>query len=96
MIEEYRIDAVKNESIIFKTIRHDFLQSSLKKNEDVFFTYACEMLHKNIPDVIHRSFLAIEAIYNPDTCVYHGWHYNYHSIELAQHLLNKSIIFTVK
>ncbi len=96
MIEEYRIDAAKNKSIIFKTIRHDFLQSSLNKNEDVFFTYACEMLHKYIPDVIHRSCLAIEAIYNPDTCVYHGWHHNYHSIELAQHLLNKSIIFTVK
>ena len=93
MIEEYRQDARYNKSAIFKFVNHEFLRIPLKKNEDVFFTYACEMLRKNMPDVIHRSFLAIEAIYNPETCVYHGWHYNYHNIEMAKQLLRNSIVF---
>ena len=93
MIEEYRSDARQNKSVIFKRVNHEFLRIPLKKNEDVFFTYACEMLRKTIPDVIHRSFLAIEAVYNPNTCVYHGWHYNYHNIEMAQLLLRNSKVF---
>ena len=93
MIEEYRRDARQNKSAIFKRVNHEFLRLPLKKNEDVFFTYACEILRKAIPDVIHRSFLAIEAIYNPDTCVYHGWHYNYHNVEMAQLLLRNSKVF---
>lgn len=93
MIEEYRRDARQNKSVIFRRVNHEFLKLPLKKNEDVFFTYACEILRKVIPDVIHRSVLAIEAVYNPDTCVYHGWHYNYHSVEMAQLLLRNSALF---
>jgi hypothetical protein len=93
MIEEYRSNALHNKSIIFKRVHPELLQLPLKRNEDVFFTYACEILHKMIPDVIHRSFIAIEAIYNPDTCVYHGWHYNYHNVEMAKHLLQNSSVF---
>ena len=93
MIEEYRSDARQNKSVIFKRVNHEFLKLPLKKNEDVFFTYACEILRKVIPDVIHRSFLAIESVYNPDTCVYHGWHYNYHNVEMAQLLLRNSAVF---
>ena len=93
MIEEYRRDARHNKSVVFKRVNHGFLQLPVKRNEDVFFTYACEILRKAIPDVIHRSFLAIEAIYNPDTCVYHGWHYNYHNVEMAQLLLRNSVLF---
>jgi hypothetical protein len=93
IIEEYRRDALDNKSVIFKRVNNEFLQQSLKKNEDVFFTYACEILHKTLPDVIHRSLFAIEAIYNPDTCVYHGWHYNYHTVEMAQLLLQRSPLF---
>lgn len=43
------------------------------KNEDIFFTYACEILHKNVPDKIHRSFLSIESDVNLNTAVMHGW-----------------------
>jgi hypothetical protein len=93
MIEDYRNDARQNKSVIFKRVNHEFLRAPLKKNEDVFFTYACEILHKVIPDVIHRSFLAIEAVYNPDACVYHGWHYNYHNVEMAQLILGNSTVF---
>lgn len=94
MIDEYRVDAHNNKSMLFKTINRSFLNTPLKRNEDVFFTYACEILHKLIPDVIHRSFLAIEGNFNPEACVYHGWHYNYHNLEMAQMMLQKSTLFS--
>ena len=93
-IVEYRLDAQNNKSIIFNAVNHSFIRTPLKQNEDVFFTYACEILHKLIPDIIHRSFLAIEANFNPEACVYHGWHYNYHSLEAAQMMLQKSSLFS--
>ena len=94
IINEYRLDAQDNKSVIFNTVNQSFLRTPLKQNEDVFFIYACEILHKLIPDVIHRSFLAIEANFNPEACVYHGWHYNYHSLEAAQMMLQKSSLFS--
>ena len=94
MINEYRTDALTNKSIIFETVNKEFILSPLKQNEDVFFTYACEMLRKSIPDVIHRSFLAIEANFNRETCVYHGRQYNYHGAEIAQILLRNSPLFS--
>lgn len=63
-------------------------------NEDVFFTIACEILYKEVPDKLHRTFLAIEADFNLETCVYHGWHHNYHSTSLAIHLLKQSDLFS--
>lgn len=44
-----------------------------KGNEDVFFTHACEILDKLVPDRIHRSFFAIENDYNEHTAAFHGW-----------------------
>ena len=92
-IEEYRQDALTNTSPIFKYINKDALKLPLRRNEDVFFTYACEMLRKLIPDIIQRSFLATEAIYNPDTCVYHGWQHDYHDETMAKIILCKSALF---
>jgi hypothetical protein len=63
-------------------------------NEDIFFTYACEMLYKSVPDIIHRTFLSIEADYNMVTSVYHGWHYNYHDTEKATQILKNSPLFS--
>ena len=62
-------------------------------NEDVFFTSACEMLHKQMPDIFHCSKLAIEAYYCEDTSVYHGWNKNHHSREQAIKLLLKTELF---
>lgn len=93
-IEKYRQDALNNTSAIFRNIKRDFLMKPLKKNEDVFFTYACEMMNKLMPDVIHRSFLAIEAIFNPNTCVYHGLQYNYHNAHMATMMLLNSTLFS--
>lgn len=97
MIEEYRRDAVTNRSILFRTLGDNnrrFLQCNLKRNEDVFFSYACEILHKLMPDILHRAFLAIEANIYKDTCVYHGWHHNYHSVDTILNFINSSEVFT--
>jgi hypothetical protein len=63
-------------------------------NEDVFFTCACEMLTKTLPDCFHRSLLAIESIYNENSCIYHGWNKNYHSTYHAINILMKSPLFS--
>jgi hypothetical protein len=62
-------------------------------NEDIYFTYACEMLHKVMPDKLTRSYLAIEADFNDETCIHHGWNKSYHSFEAAMHLLSNSEFF---
>jgi len=46
--------------------------------EDIYFSWACEYLRLKIPDPIHRTFLSIEADMNTETCVFHGWQYEYH------------------
>jgi len=70
------------------------------RNEDVFFTNACEMLRKLMPDIVLRNRLAIEVIDldnidigSVNTCVYHGWDKNYHDLTFAKTLLEKSPLF---
>lgn len=64
-------------------------------HEDVFFSNACEILRKRIPDSILRERLAIEASGDVShfPCVYHGWNKNYHTINVARQLLEKSEYF---
>lgn len=59
-------------------------------NEDVFFSHACELLLKTVPDKIHRNFFAIEIDYNINTCFYHGWNKSYQSIDAANQIINHS------
>jgi len=72
-------------------------------NEDVFFTFACEILQKTMPDICNRLQLSVEfeeIIYYQSIVpingltVYHGWHHNYHSEDVAKYLLSKSAYFT--
>lgn len=65
-----------------------------KYAEDVFFTFACEILKKNVPDKINRTHLAIETDQNPNTSVLHGWHHEYHSNETATAYLRNSPLFS--
>lgn len=48
-----------------------------KRNEDVFFTHASEILQMVLPPPEARSYFAIEAEFNKDTCFYHGWNKDY-------------------
>jgi len=74
-----------------KTAYNDMLQEPI--SEDVFFTIACEMLYKTVPDKVHRTFLSIEADVNRSTCVFHGWKYEYHDLATATHFLDTSSLF---
>lgn len=72
-------------------------------NEDVFFSFACEILQKKIPDIENRKKLSIEfenSIYfntvpNKDNlpAVYHGWNKNYHSLDAAKYFISFSPYF---
>lgn len=88
-INTYRLNTLQKNSLINNQTNH--IIDTV--NEDVFFTYACEILFKRVPDVIHRSFLAIEADTNMNTCVYHGWTKNYHNVEFAMTFLSHSELF---
>jgi hypothetical protein len=65
-----------------------------KKNEDVFFTHACEILCKMVPDIFNRTFLAVETDFNPAVSVYHGWDKNFLAVDRIQPLLNSSPYFS--
>jgi hypothetical protein len=63
-------------------------------NEDVFFTHACEILKKLVPDVFHRSLLSIECDYNPNTSIIHAWNKSFHSPKMTLELLKNSPLFS--
>lgn len=69
------------------------LQPLDKKNEDVFFTHACEILCKMVPDILNRTFLALETDFNPSASVYHGWDKGFLPINAIQTLLKSSPYF---
>ena len=95
-INEYRVEKAQAILELYKTPEiiemqtHTILNSI---NEDIFFTHACEMLLKPVPDYYHRSFLAIETDKNEESCVYHGWNKNYHTTIMAYNMLKKSSLF---
>jgi hypothetical protein len=63
-------------------------------NEDVFFTHACEILCKTVPDMYSRTFLCIENDFNPTVAVHHGWNKDYMSISNTLFLLRTSPLFS--
>lgn len=66
-----------------------YLQDIYLMNEDVFFSHACEILQKLVPDRLFRSFFSVESEVNMETANYHGWNKHYlpenYTIELLQH-----------
>ena len=66
----------------------------LVRNEDVFFTHACEMLCKTVPDIYSRTFLCIENDFNPLVSVHHGWNKGYISVDSLNSLLQSSPLFS--
>jgi len=66
-----------------------------KKNEDMFFTYACEILHYPIAPISIRKQLAIESEYFLGTSVFHGWNKAGYQIEdWAIQILSHSPLFS--
>jgi len=48
-----------------------------KRNEDVFYTHACEILQMVLPPPEVRVLFAVEADFHEQTCFYHGWNKDY-------------------
>jgi hypothetical protein len=66
-----------------------------KKNEDIFFTYACEILQYPIAPISIRKQLAIESEYFLGTSVFHGWNkVGYQVEEWAIQILSHSPLFS--
>jgi hypothetical protein len=60
------------------------------RNEDIFFTYACEILRYSLAPISIRKQLAIESEYFIGTSVFHGWNKlgyqtHEHAIEIISH-----------
>jgi hypothetical protein len=104
-INEYKANK-KNEMIKWTNdVNHPYIKDNEKLyapisvnpeenfNEDIFFTYSCEMLLKQIPDKIHRAFLAIECDLSVIAAVYHGWTKGYHDVAFAVEKLLNSPLF---
>lgn len=52
------------------------IYENLTRNEDVFFTHACEILCRIVPDFYTREFFATETQITSNASVYHGWNKN--------------------
>ncbi len=48
-----------------------------KRNEDVYYTHACEILQMVLPPPEIRVLFAVEADFHEQTCFYHGWNKDY-------------------
>jgi hypothetical protein len=59
-------------------------------HEDVFFTIACDLLDKKVPDVHERTWLAIESNYYDTPCAMHGFNCDYFSYAECVRLIQKS------
>ncbi len=62
-----------------------------KRNEDVFYTSACEILHKIMGTTEQRVAFAVECEYNENTCFYHGWNKGYQTEQQTRRILEKTL-----
>lgn len=58
-----------------------------KRNEDVFYTSACEILHKKMVAIEKRPKFAVECEFFEDTCFYHGWNKGYQTEAQTRQML---------
>lgn len=84
-IDEYRKTRKHSKCVDSPLTRH---------NEDIFFTHACEILCKTVPDIYSRTFLCIENDFNPTASVHHGWNKQYISLDQTLFLLRTSPFFS--
>lgn len=80
------LECVRQNQIIKYGI-HGYRATFGKKNEDVFYTSACEILHKKMVAIEKRPKFAVECEFDEDTCFYHGWNKNYHTEEQTRMML---------
>jgi hypothetical protein len=64
-----------------------------KKNEDIFFSFACKILNKKIPDMHLMPAFSVESEFNMETSFHHGWNKNYHSREQILDILSSNNVY---
>lgn len=83
------IDKISHESM--NKYRNDHGFNNINEIiEDVFFTHACEILHKNVATKKINSEFGIEADYDFDTHCHHGFNKSYFNCGDALKLLSNS------
>ena len=70
------------------------IYDNLTRNEDVFFTHACEILCKIVPDFYSRAELATETEVTSKAAVYHGWNKNLIPDRNVKDMLRGSSLFS--
>lgn len=73
---------------------HEMPEELNAMHEDVFFTHACEILHKIVPDKYSRTFLCIETDTNESAAIHHGWNKDYISRDNLTRLFELSPLFS--
>lgn len=64
-----------------------------KKNEDIFFSFACKILNKKIPDMNLMPVFSVESEFNMETSFHHGWNKKYHSREQILDILSSNNVY---
>jgi len=64
-----------------------------KKNEDIFFSFACKILNKKIPDMQLMPNFSVESEFNMETAFHHGWNKKYHSREQILDILSCNNVY---
>jgi hypothetical protein len=73
---------------------HSMTEEITAIHEDVFFTHACEILRKIVPDKYTRTFLCIETDMNEIAAVHHGWNKDYITRDHLCRLFELSPLFS--
>ena len=85
-IKQYRQQRIK-----YSAFR---INDDLNNNEDVFFTHACEILCKIVPDIHNRESFATETSMTSIAAVYHGWNKNHLPDSYVKEMLRGSTLFS--
>jgi len=61
-----------------------------KKNEDIFFSFACELLNKKMPEYNNLPEFSVEAEFELSAAGHHGWNKMYHRHEQILEILSNN------
>jgi len=83
-----QIDTILRESINAQKIKITNIHKLHEKNEDIFFSYACYLSNKKIPELYILPEFSVEAEYELDAAGHHGWNKLYHTHEQILEILS--------
>jgi hypothetical protein len=78
------------QKVSWDIIDKNFPKSKLR-NEDLFFSFACKLLGKSVPEREDRHLFAVEHEDAITPSFYHGWNKGYQTEEESKQLIQKSL-----